>query len=167
MLAAVVLFWIAYALSPQIAPFVAVPFVLLATYIGILQLRSGGPVDVTTRLAELRSMSWDAFSAALTDAYRKQGYVVSRADGQGYDFKLVKDGELTLLQCRRWKVNQVGAGPVRDLARAVDRQDARRGICVAAGEFSAPARAVTAREPVVLLSGPELVALIGKPKKTS
>ena len=167
MLAAVVLFWIAHAFFPPVAPFIAVPFVLLAAYIGILQLRSGAPVDVAARLSELRAMSWESFSAAITEAYRKRGYVVSPAEGQGYDFKLVKGGEVTLLQCRRWKVNQVGAGPVRELARAVDRQDARRGICVAAGEFSAPAREVTSREPVALLSGVELVQLIGRTKKRS
>jgi restriction system protein len=165
MLAALVVFWVAHTFSPPIAPFIALPFVLLAAYIGFLQLRSGAAVDVPARLSELRAMSWDSFSAAITDAYRKRGYVVSPAEGQGYDFKLVKDGELTLLQCRRWKVNQVGAGPVRELARAVDRQDARRGICVAAGDFSAPARAVSAREPVVLLSGVELVQLVRKAKR--
>ena len=166
-LVAFVLFWIAYAIFPPIAPFVAVPFVVLAVYIAIVQWRSGAPVDVSGRLAELRAMSWETFSAAVIDAYRKKGYAVSPAASTGYDFKLEKGSELILLQCRRWKVNQVGAAPVRELAVAVDRHDARRGICVAAGEFSAPARAIAANEPVTLLSGAELVELIGKLKKKS
>jgi len=165
LLVAFVLFWIAHAIFPPIAPFVAVPFVVLAVYIAVLQWRRGVPADIGSRLAELRAMSWETFSAAVADAYRRKGYAVSPAEGAGYDFKLVKGSEVILVQCRRWKVNQVGAGPVRELAAAVDRHDARRGVCLAAGEFSAPARAVAANEPVLLLSGAELVELIGAQKK--
>ena len=163
-LVAFVLFWIAHAIFPPIAPFIALPFAVLAIYIAILQLRRGAPADVGARLAELRAMSWETFSAAVTDAYRRKGYVVSPAESGGYDFKLAKGAEVILLQCRRWKVNQVGAAPVRALAAAVDRHDARRGICISAGEFSAPARAIAADEPVTLLSGTELIELIGKRK---
>ncbi len=88
-------------------------------------------------------MSWETFSAAVADAYRKRGYAVSPSKGAGYDFRLEKAGEVMLVQCRRWKVNQVGAAPVRELALAVDRHDARRGICLAAGEFSAPAEGLS------------------------
>jgi restriction system protein len=160
-------FWIGYAIFPPVAPFVALPFVLLAAYLAILQLRSGTPADVPHRLGELRAMSWDVFSDTVAAAYRKKGYTVLPAEGRGYDFRLVKNGELTLLQCRRWKVNQVGAGPVRELAVAVEQSEARRGICLAAGEFSAPARKLAAAEPVTLLSGRELVDFIGTPKKKS
>ncbi|HZN25762.1 MAG TPA: restriction endonuclease [Burkholderiales bacterium] len=164
-LVAIVIFWIAYAIFPPVAPFIALPFVLLALYIAIVQWRRGTPGDVGARLAELRAMSWETFSAAVADAYRNKGYAVSPSEGRGYDFKLTKQGEVILLQCRRWKVNQVGAAPVRELAEAVDRADARRGICIAAGDFSAPARAIAAGEPVTLLSGSELVELVRVRKK--
>jgi restriction system protein len=166
-LVAFLLFWIAHAIFPPVAPFIALPFVVLGVYIAFLQLRSGAPGDVSARLAELRAMSWESFSAAVSDAYRRRGYVVTPAKGSAYDFKLVKGNEVLLLQCRRWKVNQVGAEAVRELALAVERQEARRGICLAAGAFSERARAIVASEPVELLSGPELVELIGKQKKRS
>ena len=161
-LVALAVFWIAYAIFPPIAPFAPVPFVLLAIYIAFVQWRRGAPQDVAQRLSELRAMPWDTFSAALTRAYAKQGYTVLPPEGRGYDFKLVKDGRITLLQCRRWKVNQVGAGPVRELARAVDQSEASRGICIAAGEFSAPARSFAAGEPITLVAGNDLVELIPK-----
>src|SRR5690348_16267276 len=129
------LFWIAYAIFPQVAPYIAEPFVVLAAYIAFLQFRSGAPGNVAERLAEFRSMSWESFSAAVTAAHRRKAYVVTPGDHRGYDFKLVKGGEVLLLQCRRWKVNQVGAEPIRELALAVGRQEARRGISVAAGEL--------------------------------
>jgi len=160
LLVAFVLFWIAYAIFPPVAPFMALPFLALSVYIAYTQWRSGAFVDVEAGLATLRAMSWEVFSAAVSDAYRRAGFTVSPADGAGYDFKLEKDGRTTLLQCRRWKVNQVGAGPVRELADAVERADAYKGICLAAGEFSAPARKLAAGEPITLVSGPELVRLL-------
>jgi restriction system protein len=109
-------------------------------------------------------MDWEQFSTLIVEAYRKQGYAVHPTDGAGYDFRLTKDGRVTLLQCRRWKVNQVGAGPLRDLAKAVQREDASHGICIAAGDFSAPARALKAIEPLTLIGGDELVQLVGVKK---
>jgi restriction system protein len=160
------LFWIVYAIFPPVAPFFALPFALLAIYIGIKQWRSGVPSDPTEQLAAMRQMSWETFSAAVCEAYRRQGYVVTPSRENGYDFSLARDGRVWLLQCRRWKVNQVGAEPVRELARAVDRSQAYRGICLATGEFSLPARKLAAAEPVALVSGAELVALVKRGNKS-
>lgn len=164
-LVAFVIFWIAYAIFPPVAPFAALPFGLLAIYIAIKQWRSGTPANAGERLAEIRGMPWETFSAAVAEAFRRQGYHVAPADGQGFDFRLTKDGRVFLLQCRRWKVNQVGEGPVRELAAAVERAEASRGLCLAAGDFSEPARKLAAREPVTLISGPALVTLLGRVRR--
>lgn len=165
-LVAFAMFWLAYAVYPPVAPFFALPFVVLALYIGFTQWRSGVPSNPHEQLETLRNMSWESFSAAVCDAYRRQGYAVSPSSEQGYDFTLTQAGRVTLLQCRRWKVNQVGAEPVRELARAVDRAQAYRGICLATGEFSGPARKIAAAEPVALVSGTELVVLVKRGTKT-
>ena len=164
---ALLVFALARSIYPPVAPFMALPFGVLAIYIAVRQWRSGGAIDAPSRLAQLRAMSWEDFSTLITDAYRRQGYTVAQSEGQGYDFKLTRDGRITLLQCRRWKVNQVGVGPVRELVRAVEREGASRGICIAAGGFSAPARKLIATEPVALLGGTELAKFAGAPKKTS
>jgi restriction system protein len=164
-LVAFAMFWIAYSVYPPVAPFFALPFALLAIYIGYTQWRSGVPSDPTERLQALREMSWESFSAAVCETYRKQGYAVTPSREPGYDFSLSKDGRVTLVQCRRWKVNQVGSEPVRDLARAVERAQAYRGVCLATGEFSANARRIAASEPLALISGIDLVMLI-RPEKT-
>ena len=167
LLVAVGLFWLTYSFFPPIAPFVALPFGVLATYIAIVQWRKGSPSDVGKHLETLRGMSWEEFSALVIDAYEERGYTVLPSDGRGYDFRLAKDGQTTLLQCRRWKVNQVGAAPVRELAEAVANSDAYKGICLAAGEFSQPALKLTVDEPVSLVSGADLIELVGKPGKKS
>jgi restriction system protein len=159
------MFWLAYAVYPPVAPFFALPFVLLAIYIGVKQWRSGVPSDPSEQLDALRTMSWESFSSAVCEAYRRQGYVVTPSREQGYDFSLAKDGRVTLLHCRRWKVNQVGSEPVRELARAVDRAQAYRGVCLATGDFSTPARKIAASEPLALIGGADLVMLIRPGKK--
>ena len=165
-LVAFAMFWLAYAVYPPVAPFFALPFVVLAIYIGFTQWRSGVPSNPDAQLETLRNMSWESFSAAVCDAYRRQGYAVSPSRERGFDFTLTQNGRVTLLQCRRWKVNQVGAEPVRELARAIDRMQAYRGICLATGEFSGPARKIAASEPVALVSGAELVMLVNRGTKT-
>jgi restriction system protein len=162
LLVAVAMFAIAHAIFPPIAPFFALPFAVLAGYIAYRQMRGRSPVNADARLAALRAMSWEEFSATIAEVYRRKGYDVERARDDAYDFILKQDGRITLLQCRRWKVNQVGVGPVRELAEAVSRGDAYKGIALAAGAFSEPARKLTASEPVALVSGLELVELVGR-----
>jgi restriction system protein len=161
LIVAVAVFAISHAVFPPVAPFTALPFALLCGFIAFKQWRSGAPADAVERLAALRAMDWEQFSTVITDAYRRRGYGVSPAEGPGYDFRLTKGGRLTLLQCRRWKVNQVGVGPLRDLARAVDREEASNGVCISAGNFSTPATAFVAAEPITLLIGVELAELVG------
>lgn len=165
LLVAFAFFAIARLVFPPVAPFVALPFLVLTVYIAYTQWGRGAPADAGERLDALRAMSWEGFSAAVTAAYRKQGYEVAPSDEPGYDFKLMKGGRVTLLECRRWKVNQVGAAPVRELAEAIARNEAYNGVCLTAGEFSAPARKLAVSEPVTLVQGAELAVLVGRPRK--
>jgi restriction system protein len=162
LIVAFALYWLAKTIFPPVAPFIALPFIVLAIYIGYTQWRTGSPSDAGERLVALREMSWEAFSAAVTEAYRKQHYEVSPSDGRGYDFELTRGGRVTLLQCRQWKVNQVGVAPVRELAQAIERKEASRGICLAAGDFSVPARKAASSEPITLVSGLDLAELVGR-----
>lgn len=159
-LIAALLFGIGQLVYPPVAFFVALPFLLLAAYVAYRQLRGTGPVDAGARLAALREMSWENFSLVVTEAYRRQGYAVTEARDSAYDFELTKNGRRTLLACRRWKASSVGPAPLRALAQAVDRLEAYNGICIAAGEFSANARAYAATAPITLVSGSDLVRLV-------
>lgn len=161
LIAAAAMFGLAQAIFPPVAPFVALPFLVLAIVIAIRQWRGTSAAEVEERLAALRAMPWEEFSEHVAQAYRSRGFGVSPAVLPGYDFVITKGGRVTLVHCRRWKVNQVGVGPVRELARAVEREEAERGICISAGSFSDPARELVATERVTLVSGLELAELIG------
>jgi restriction system protein len=158
------LFGIAQLAFPPVAPFVALPFVGIALYVGYRQLRTVSPGQVEERLKAVRGLSWDQFSAIVIDAYRRQGYTVAPVNKSAYDFTLTQQGRVTLLQCRRWKVNQFGIGPLEELARAVASEDAYNGICIAAGNVSPNAREFAAGKPLTLVTGSDLAALMGKIK---
>jgi restriction system protein len=158
-------FAIARLVHEGIAPFMAIPFVLLAIYIGFQQLRGGPAINVEETLKRIREMSWEEFSTAVAEAYVRDGYSVEPATGGIYDFAMTKNGRVTFLQCRRWKTAQVGAGPIRELAAAVDKNDAYNGISLAANEFSKPARDLAKSEPVILVAGAELAQVVARGQK--
>ncbi len=159
------LFGIAQLAFPPVAPFVALPFILIALYVGYRQLRTVAPGDVDDRLQRLRELSWEQFSTILCNAYRRDGFSVEPVNQSAYDFTLTKQGRVTLLQCRRWKVNQLGVGPLEELARAVAGADAHNGICVTTGSLSPQARAFIEGKPLSLVTGHELALRVGKLQK--
>lgn len=162
LLVAMAMFAVAQLVFPPVAPFVALPFVAISIYFAWQQLRSISPDTVHARLAALRAMSWEEFAALVSEAYRRRGFEVETARGGAFDFLLRQKGRITLVQCRRWKVNQVGVGPVRELHDALDKHDAFNGVCIAAGAFSDAARQFAAGKPITLLYGAELAKLVGK-----
>jgi len=160
-LVGVAFFGIAQLIFAPVAPFVALPFVVLAAFVGFKQMRVVSPDAVDARIKAVREMPWEAFSAVVVNGYRKQGYATAPSAKTGFDFTLTKQGRVTLLQCRRWKVAQLGAGPLEELASAIAREDAYNGVCICAGEVSAKARDYAAGHPITLTTGRELAALVG------
>lgn len=161
------LFGIAQLAFPPVAPFVALPFVAIALYVAYRQLRTVSPGEVDERLQAVRNMSWDKFSAIIVNAYQRQGYTVEPVKNAAHDFTLTKQGRVTLLQCRRWKVNQLGAGPLEELAGAVASEGAFNGLCITAGNVSPKAREFITGKPLALVTGIELAALVGNIKNNT
>lgn len=162
LLVALALFGLAYQFAPQYAFFVALPFFVVAGWIAWKQIGGVSPAEAVERLAALREMSWESFRAAVSDGYRRQGYSVEEVRDNAYDLKVTRKAQVTLVQCRRWKVSQVGIGPVRDLFEAVQRSDAHDGVCISTGEFSAAAVGYVADKRIALVNGTQLAALAGK-----
>ena len=155
------LFGIAQLAFPPVAPFVALPFFAIALYVAYRQVRTVSPGKVGERLQAVRELSWDQFSTIVTAAYRRQGYAVAPADKSAFDFTLSKQGRVTLLQCRRWKVKQLGVGPLEELAKAIASENAHNAICICASDFSPKAREFVTGKPITLSHGIELATLVG------
>src|SRR4051812_41708986 len=98
-------------LPTELALFVALPFAVIAAYVGWKQLRAPSARRTAATLERLRAMSWDEFSVALAAGYRREGFEVKRlvvGRPAGADFELVQGSRSTLLACKRWKAMRTG-----------------------------------------------------------
>lgn len=116
-------------------------------------------------LETLRGMSWQDFELLVGEAYRRQGYAVEEKGGSGpdggVDLILRRNGQTTLVQCKRWKQAKVGAPTVRELRGAVARDGAAGGIFVTCGDFTREAiTEALGNPPLELVDGPALLALV-------
>lgn len=161
-LVGVLLFAAMQLVFPALAPFVALPFIGIGVWLAWKQLRAGVPLNVPERLEKLREMPWENFSLVVSEAYRRQGYTVEPSKSGAFDFVLRRDKRVTLVQCRRWKVSQAGEGPLRELNRAIEKQDAFNAVAITAGDFSEKARTFAATTPISLVYGAELIKLVGR-----
>ena len=105
-------------------------------------------------------MSWEDFSALIGEAFRRDGYTVSAIPGSAADLELRRNGRVAVVSCKRWKVAQTGAGPLRDLYSAKQARDAQECIYVAAGDFTANARAYATEKAIRLLHDAALATLV-------
>lgn len=143
--------------------FLALPFVVIAGWVGVQQLRAPSAAKLAARLEELRAMDWPAFAAAVEAAYRRDGYGVTRIDGAHADFEVTKGGRRALLACKRWKASRVGVEPLKALLAEAKAHDAPDCAWLAAGEVSDTARAFAAQNRIRLIEGAGLAQAVPAP----
>jgi restriction system protein len=97
----------------------------------------------TAGTSDLQSLTWQDFEHLVGQAFRKRCFVVTETntgpDG-GIDLELRKDGELHLVQCKRWRARKVGVEIVRELYGVMSARGAVGGYVVSSGEFSDEAK---------------------------
>jgi restriction system protein len=164
--------WISFALAggifaglrllvpPLYAAFFALPFLVIGCYAAWQQLRAPSAASVGKRLEAIRAMGWNDFAAAVENAFRREGYEVTKFAGEDADLELAKGGRISLVACKRWKATQTGIEPLRQLMQARRKRDAHECIHVTAGEISDNARAFAAQYNIRLLHGVELTRLL-------
>ena len=140
--------------------FVALPFLVIGCVAAWRQLRAPSAERVAATLESLRALSWNEFSAALEEAFRRDGYSVSRLNIDGADLELTKSGRVSLVGGKRWKVARAGVEPLRELDAARQAREAHDCIYVAAGEITANASAFAAEKNIRLLRDAELAKLL-------
>ena len=159
--AAAGIFAAARLVLPEIyAFFVALPFAVIGGYAGWRQRHVPSAARVADTLQALRAMSWDEFSGAIEDAFRRDGYIVSRMLGAEADFELTKAGRVSLVGAKRWKVARTGIEPLRELHAAGRARGAHECIYVAAGEITDNARVFAAGKNIRLVHDAELAKLL-------
>ncbi len=160
-LAIAIVVGVRFLVPVEFAVFAALPFAVIAGYVGWHQLRAPSAARVAARLEKLRAMPWEEFARAIKEAYRREGYTVKAHDGRQADFELVKGSRTTLVACKRWKATRTGIEPLRELEAARSARDAQECAYVAAGEITEQARALAAQKKIRLVEGGELAKLLG------
>jgi restriction system protein len=147
------------------ALFVALPFLVIGSVAAWKQLRAPSAERVAATLESLRALSWQEISAALEEAFRRDGYAVSRLKQPGADLELTRGARVSVVSCKRWKVARTGVEPLRELEATRDAREAHEGIYVAGGDITENARAYAAENKIRLLEGAELAELLPQPEK--
>ena len=137
---------------------------MLSAFSALLAQLKRALLDQQRDLNTLGTLSWQEFEWLVGEAYRRQGYsveesLVAGADG-GIDLILRKEGQLALVQCKRWKTQSVGAPVIREMFGLLTHHGATRVIVVTSGHFSRDALAFAEGKPIELLDGAALLTLV-------
>jgi hypothetical protein len=98
----------------------------------------GSAVPSTDLAGRLRAMDGTGFEQYVADVYRSLGYAVEQTGStgdHGVDLVLRKDGQLAVVQCKRWE-GAVGEPVVREFFGSMVSYGAHSGFLVTTGEFT-------------------------------
>jgi len=80
----------------------------------LARLQTTQPIELDPETAS--HLSWRQVQNLVGDAFRRRGYGVRPGSTDApVDFILDKDGERTVVNCKQWKVWEVGESPLREL----------------------------------------------------
>jgi restriction system protein len=153
-------------MPPQYAPFGmmgAAPFAVIAGMVLWRNRNAPDPARIEAALAQAASQPWRAFAAALETAFTAQGYAATQLPGgasSGADLRLTKNGQTTVVSAKRYKAATHGTEPLRELATAMQKATAERGVYISLGEVTDQAAAFAKEQGIELLSGQRLGALL-------
>jgi restriction system protein len=143
-------------IPPLYAAFFALPFIVIGCYAAWKQLRAPSAAVIGKKLQAAREMDWKTFSAGLEAGYRREGFEVTRLEGEDADFELEKSGRRVLVACKRWKAARTGVEPLRLLKAASLKRKSADCVYVVAGEVSPAAVSYAAENGIRILSGADL-----------
>lgn len=117
-----------------------------------------------TDLASIKQLPWKEFERFIAALFQRRGYNVNETGNEGpdggVDLRLNRDGEMTLVQCKRWNVFKVGVEPVRELLGVMAAEGAERGILVSTGTYTNAALRFAKGQPLELIDGTKLTEMI-------
>ena len=111
----------------------------------------------------VNSLSWQEFENLVGEIFRARGYFVENVGGGGsdggIDLRLRREGETTLVQCKRWKVYKVGVKPIREFFGVMAAENADRGIFVSSGIYTREALSFAEGKPIELHDGAQFAEM--------
>jgi len=112
---------------------------------------------------EIEELSWRDFELVVSEAFRVRGYQVSERGGSGpdggIDIELRKNGERFLVQCKHWKVHNVGVSVVRELFGVMAAEGVDGGFVICSGTFTRDAKNFARGKSIELIGADGLARL--------
>lgn len=112
----------------------------------------------------LNSLSWQDFEKQMAEVFRERGYRVEEVGGGGadggVDLRLRREGETSIVQCKRWKTSKVGVKLVRELFGVMTAEKADRAIFITSGFYTEEARDFAESQPIELVDGTQLAKMM-------
>jgi restriction system protein len=135
------------------------PFLAIGVMALWKQMRAPSPRQVEILLAEVASMSWRDFAAALEKAFARDGATVTRLEGAA-DLAVSRAGRTTLVAAKRWKAARHGEEALAALHVALREHDASDGLYIALGDLSDNARRFATAHQIQVVQGAALAQLL-------
>ena len=147
------------------ALFAGLPFVVIASYVAWRQRGTPGEARTAQILEQVRSLGREEFQALVEDAFRRDGYQVSRHESDAADINIRKGGRTNVVVLRRWKTAQNGIAHLRELHESVRELGASGGVFLFTGEISEAARQFAEEHAIELGEGVVLAKLLARSLK--
>ena len=135
------------------------PFVVVAAIAAWRQWQAPSATRLDAALERAGAMNWRDFSAALEQVYVRQGYTVTKLDGEAADLRIERAGQRNLLSCRRWKALNHGVENLKALQAACEREGAR-GAYLSLAPVSEAAQTYAKQQRLELVDGQTLGLLL-------
>ena len=139
-------------------------FVVAAVGSFVGSIRKRRLLDRQTSLDSIRALSWRQFEELVAEAFRRDGYRAIENDQPGpdggVDIRLHRDGARHLVQCKNWRSRRVGVRVVREVYGVLTAENAQHAFIVSSGDFTADARGFAAGQPITLVDGDALHAMV-------
>ncbi|MFC2142194.1 helicase HerA-like domain-containing protein [Acidobacteriota bacterium] len=111
----------------------------------------------------LQNLDWRRFELETSLLFSRMGYhaQATRPSGDGgVDVRAVKGQETCVIQCKHWKNQKIGLGPVQSLAAAKTSEGASRALLVTSSTLEPGAKRWAFNNDVDVIEGRELVELM-------
>lgn len=137
------------------------PFMVITVMAAWRQWRAPRAAELDAALQRAAAMNWRDFGAWVQECYARQGYTVTRLEGEAADFRLERQGQASLLSCRRWKAASHGVEALRALQSACEQEGAR-GVYLSLAPVSEAAERYAQAAGLQLVHGQALALLLTK-----
>jgi restriction system protein len=146
------------------APLISLCLLCLATLSALRTSVNSRMLQQQAGLDSLCRLSWKQFEDLVGEAYRRQGYAVKEMIGggtdDGVDLILTRNGETTLVQCKRWRGLPVPVGIARQLYGVLTDRKASAAKLVATSQFTPEAIGFAKGRPIELIDAEALLELL-------